>query len=131
MLNFLRTITALSGLGLLVMGLLWWIQPATAAEILKASLLEGTGLSTQIGDSGAFFVGSGLLLAWGALRNRGTLVLVGGVLVGLVVPGRALSAMIHGGMWTPDEMISECFIVILAVATASAIQRHNQSSLFR
>ena len=73
MLNFLRTITTLAGLGLLVMGLLWWIQPAIAAEILGASLLEGTGLSTQIGDSGAFFVGSGLLLAWGALRNRARL----------------------------------------------------------
>lgn len=131
MLNFLRTITALSGLGLLAMGLLWWIQPATAAEILKASLLEGTGLSTQIGDSGAFFVGSGSLLAWGALSNRATLLLTGGVLVGLVVPGRALSAMVHGGAWTPDEMIGECVIVILALSTASAIQRHNQSSIFR
>ncbi len=128
MLNFLRTITTLSGLGLLIIGLLWWIQPATAAEILGASLLEGTGLSTQIGDSGAFFVGSGLLLAWGALKNRATLVLTGGILVGLVVPGRALSAMVHGGMWTPDEIIGECFIVMLAIATASVIQRQHQSS---
>lgn len=131
MLNFLRTITTLAGLGLLIIGLLWWIQPATAAEILGASLLEGTGLSTQIGDSGAFFVGSGLLLAWGALKNRATLVLTGGILVGLVVPGRALSAMVHGGMWTPDEIIGECLIVILALATASVIQRQHQSSLFR
>ena len=128
MLNFLRTITTLAGLGLLIIGLLWWIQPATAAEILGASLLEGTGLSTQIGDSGAFFVGSGLLLAWGALKNRATLVLTGGILVGLVVPGRALSAMVHGGMWTPDEIIGECFIVMLAIATASVIQRQHQSS---
>lgn len=131
MLTFLRAITTLAGLGLLVIGALWWIQPATAAEVLKASLLEGTGLSTQIGDSGAFFVGSGSLLVWGALGYRATLVLAGGALVGLVVPGRALSAIVHGGIWTPDEIIGECVIVILALATASAIERHNRSSLFR
>lgn len=131
MLNFLRTITTLSGLGLAAMGLLWWVQPAIAAEILGASLLEGTGLSTQIGDSGAFFVGSGSLLAWGALSNRATLVLGGGVLVGLVIPGRVLSATVHDGAWTPNEILAECVIAILALATASAIQKHRQSSLFR
>jgi len=131
MLTLLRILTGVCGLGCLLIGMIWWLQPGVAAEILGASLLEGTGLSAQIGDSGAFFVGSGSLLAWGAFSNRATLVLVGGVLVGLVIPGRVLSAVVHGGSWTPDEIIGECVIVILALATASAIQRHNRSSLFR
>ena len=131
MLTLLRILTGVCGLGCLLIGMIWWLQPGVAAEILGASLLEGTGLSAQIGDSGAFFVGSGSLLAWGAFSNRATLVLVGGVLVGLVIPGRVLSAVVHGGSWTPDEIIGECVIVILALTTASAIQRHNRSSLFR
>ena len=55
MLNVLRIITTLSGLGLLLVGVLWWLQPAAAAEILGASLLDGAGRSTQIGDSARVF----------------------------------------------------------------------------
>ena len=131
MMNLLRALTALSGLGLLLIGLGWWIHPAAAAEILGASLLEGTGRSTQIGDSGAFFIGAGALLAWGAIRKSATLTLVGGILVALVIPGRVLSATTHGGTWTPDEIAGECIILILSLATAWVLRRQAEPSLFR
>jgi len=131
MMNSLRALTALSGLGLLLVGLGWWIHPAAAAEILGASLLEGTGRSTQIGDSGAFFIGAGALLAWGAIRKSATLTLVGGILVALVIPGRVLSATTHGGAWTPDEIAGECIILILSLATAWVLRRQAEPSLFR
>jgi len=131
MMNSLRALTALSGLGLLLIGLGWWIHPAAAAEILGASLLEGTGRSTQIGDSGAFFIGAGALLAWGAIRKSATLTLVGGILVALVIPGRVLSATTHGGAWTPDEIAGECIILILSLATAWVLRRQAEPSLFR
>ena len=131
MMNLLRALTALSGLGLLLIGLGWWVHPAAAAEMLGASLLEGTGRSTQIGDSGAFFIGAGALLAWGAIRKSATLTLVGGMLVGLVIPGRVLSATTHGGAWTPDEIAGECIILILAFATAWVLNRQSEPSLFR
>ncbi|MBL6697715.1 MAG: hypothetical protein ISQ00_05180 [Luminiphilus sp.] len=131
MMNLLRALTALSGLGLLLIGLGWWIHPAAAAEMLGASLLEGTGRSTQIGDSGAFFIGAGALLAWGAIRKSATLTLVGGILVALVIPGRVLSATTHGGAWTPDEIAGECIILILSLATAWVLRRQAEPSLFR
>ena len=131
MMNSLRALTALSGLGLLLIGLGWWIHPAAAAEMLGASLLEGTGRSTQIGDSGAFFIGAGALLAWGAIKKSATLTLVGGILVALVIPGRVLSATTHGGAWTPDEIAGECIILILSLATAWVLRRQAEPSLFR
>ena len=131
MMNLLRALTALSGLGLLFIGLGWWVHPAAAAEMLGASLLEGTGRSTQIGDSGAFFIGAGALLAWGAIRKSATLTLLGGILVGLVIPGRVLSATTHGGAWTPDEIAGECIILILSFATAWVLSRQAEPSLFR
>ena len=131
MMNLLRALTALSGLGLLLIGLGWWVHPAAAAEMLGASLLEGTGRSTQIGDSGAFFIGAGALLAWGAIRKSATLTLVGGILVALVIPGRVLSATTHGGAWTPDEIAGECIILILSLATAWVLRRQAEPSLFR
>jgi hypothetical protein len=131
MLSLLRIITVLSGLGLFLIGVIWWLQPATAAEVLGASLLDGTGRSTQIGDSGAFFIGAGGLLALGAIRNHAALVTSGGLLVGLVIPGRILSATTHGGAWTPDEIAGECIVLIVALLTAAAIHRQHTQSVFR
>ena len=70
MVTILRTLTALSGLGLLVVGLGWWVHPAAAADMLGASLLDGTGRTTQIGDSGAFFIGAGSMLLWGGYERH-------------------------------------------------------------
>ena len=131
MLTLLRIMTTLSGLGLLLIGVIWWLAPATAAEVLGASLLEGTGRSTQIGDSGAFFIGAGGLLALGAIRHHAALLISGGLLVGLVIPGRVLSATTHGGAWTPDEIAGECIVMIVALLTAAAISRQNTQSVFR
>ena len=131
MLFALRLLTVLSGLGLLVFGLGWWVHPGPAAEMLGATLLEGTGRTAQIGDTGAFFVGAGMMLAWGAIRGQASVLLAGGLLVGLVVPGRVASAMYHGGSWTPDEIVAECVITILALNTATLIQRHNRNALFQ
>jgi hypothetical protein len=94
-------------------------------------LLDGTGRSTQIGDSGAFFIGAGGLLALGAIRNHAALVTSGGLLVGLVIPGRILSATTHGGAWTPDEIAGECIVLIVALLTAAAIHRQHTQSVFR
>ena len=130
MLTLLRTITALFGLGLLLIGMGWWVHPSAAADMLGATLLDGTGRSTQIGDSGAFFVGAGALLAIGALRKQSALVLVGACLVGLVIPGRVLSATMHGGAWTADEILGECVILVVGLLPAAVISRNTASSPF-
>ena len=123
MLTLLRTLTGLAGLGALIIGAMWWYQPETGAGLLGASLLDGTGRSAQIGDSGAFFMGVGVLLLWGAVRQRSVFILIGGCLVGLVAPGRILSATLHGGAVTTPEVVVECVILLIAVMTWSAINR--------
>ena len=131
MLFALRLLTVLSGLGLSVFGLGWWVHPGPAAEMLGATLLEGTGRTAQIGDTGAFFVGAGSMLAWGAIRGQASVLLAGGLLVGLVVPGRVASALYHGGAWTPDEIVAECAITILALTTATLVQKQHRNALFQ
>ena len=131
MLFALRLLTVLSGLGLLVFGLGWWVHPGPAAEMLGATLLEGIGRTAQVGDTGAFFVGAGMMLTWGAIRGQANVLSAGGLLVGLVVPGRVASALYHGGNWTPDEIVAECVITILALTTATLIQRRNRDALFQ
>ena len=98
--------------------------------MLGATLLEGTGRTAQIGDTSAFFVGAGMMLVWGAIRNQPNVLSAGGLLVGLVVPGRVVSAVYHGGAWTPDEIVAECVITILALTTATLIQKQNHNVIF-
>ena len=123
MLTLLRTLTGLAGLGSLIIGAMWWYQPETAAGLLGASLLDGTGRTAQIGDSAAFTIGVGVLLIWGAIGQRAVFVLIGGCLVGLVAPGRILSATLHGGAVTTPEVVVECVILLITVMTWSAINR--------
>ncbi len=125
MLTLLRMLIGLAGLGALIIGAMWWHQPETAARLLGASLLDGTGRSAQIGDSGAFFIGVGVLLLWGAVRQRALFVLIGGCLVGLVAPGRILSATLHNGAVTTPEVVVECLIFVLALMTWFAINRRH------
>ena len=128
MLTLLRTLTGLAGLGSLIIGAMWWYQPEAAAGVLGASLLDGTGRSTQIGDSGAFTIGVGVLLLWGAARQHAVFVLIGGCLVGLVAPGRILSATFHGGAVTTPEVVVECVIFLIALMTWFAINRRHHST---
>ena len=123
MLTLLRTLTGLVGLGALIIGAMWWYQPETAAGLIGASLLDGTGRSAQIGDSGAFTIGVGVLLIWGAIGQRAVFVLIGGCLVGLVAPGRILSATLHGGAVTTPEVVVEGVIFLIALMTWFAINR--------
>ena len=126
-----RILSALVGLLMAVQTIGWITNPGEAAQGLGMALLEGMGRSTQIGDSGAFFIGVGGLLALGAIRNQSALVMSGGLLVGLVIPGRVLSATTHGGAWTPDEIAGECIVLIVALLTAATIRRQNTQSVFR
>ena len=50
------------GIPLLLLGVMWVFAPEMAAENLSSELLTGAALTTQIGDSAAFFLGSGFLL---------------------------------------------------------------------
>ena len=125
MLILLRTLTGLAWLGSLIIGAMLWYQPETAAGLLGASLLDGTGRTAQIGDSAAFTIRVGVLLICGAIGQRAVFVLIGGCLVGLVAPGRILSATLHGGAVTTPEVVVEGVIFLIALMTWFAINRRS------
>ena len=53
--KILRVVVALPAILFVVMGLRWVVAPAGIAPEFGMPLLQGLGLSTQIGDLGAFF----------------------------------------------------------------------------
>ena len=114
------------GIPLFVLGVLWVLAPGMAAANLSSELLTGAALTTQIGDSAAFFLGSGSLLIMGGLKRDATMILIGGSLVGLVAPARIIAALLHGGDMTIEPIVLE--ILTLTVAYAAARQIKNEAS---
>ena len=115
------------GIPLFVLGVLWVLAPGMAAANLSSELLTGAALTTQIGDSAAFFLGSGSLLIMGGLKRDATMVLIGGSLVGLVAPARIIAALVHGGDMTIEPIVLE--ILTLIVAYVAAQQIKNEGSI--
>ena len=115
----------LVGIPLLILGFLWVFAPATASANLSSELLTGAALTTQIGDSVAFFLGTGFLLIMGGLKRDATMILIGGSLVGLVAPARIIAALVHGGDMTIEPLVVE--VVTLIVAWVAAKQIKNQT----
>ena len=113
------------GIPLLILGFLWVLAPETAAANLSSELLTGAALTTQIGDSVAFFLGTGFLLIMGGLKRDATMILIGGSLVGLVAPARIIAALVHGGDMTIEPLVVE--VVTLIVAWVAAKQIKNQT----
>ena len=100
-----------------------WYGPAAAAGPRGARRLDGTVRASQIGGASACTIGVGVLLIWGAIGQRAVFVLIGGCLVGLVAPGRILSATLHGGAVTTPEVVVEGVIFLIALMTWFAINR--------
>lgn len=110
------------GVPLLVLGILWVFAPGMAAEMLTSELLTGAALTTQIGDSAGFFLGSGCLLIAGGLRGNATWIFVGGSLVGVVAPARLIAALMHGGELTLIPMVVEVLTFIVAYLAARQVK---------
>ena len=67
---FLSIVTYLLGIIFIYQGLLWLTTPIQAASRLGMPLLEGEGLSTQIGDFASFFFVVGIFILLGAYSKN-------------------------------------------------------------
>ncbi len=112
------SVTSLLGFLFTAIGLAWLFAPAYAAGALGASLLSGTGLATQIGDSASFFLCSGLFMLYGVLRRASSWLMAGAILIGLVAPARIIAWQLHDAALTLDAIIIE--LVTFAVVYAAA-----------
>ncbi len=109
------------GVPLLLLGVMWVVAPEMAAANLSSELLTGAALTTQIGDSAAFFLGSGFLLIVGGFRANATMILIGGCLLGLVAPARIIAATVHGGDMTLEPIVVEVIIFVVAYFAAKQL----------
>ncbi|WP_298636427.1 hypothetical protein [uncultured Umboniibacter sp.] len=101
---------AISGL-FLIMGLLWLISPAFVGQRLGMELLQGTGLSTQIGDLSAFFITLGSCILAGVITQNKMWFYPAMMLLGFAAIGRILAWLFHGADLATDKIVVEAFLV--------------------
>jgi hypothetical protein len=115
--------TTLFGVLYLAIGLGWLAAPAVVAGALGASLLQGTGLATQLGDSAAFFLCSGVFMLYGVMKRDSGFLMAGALLIGLVAPARVLAWQMHGAALTLEPIVIEVLTFVVVFSAARAVRK--------
>lgn len=106
----LKIAAGVPALGFLIMGLVWWIAPASAGSQLGMELLGGTGLSTQIADLAAFFLTLGGSILVGLASADRVWFFPPLMLLGFAIVGRLVAWHFHGAELAFEMIAAESFV---------------------
>lgn len=119
--KILRVVVALPAVAFMVMGIRWVVAPAGMAPDLGMPLLEGAGLSTQIGDLGAFFVALSCYILIGIITLKRSWLYAAALLLGLTATFRVLAWLLHGATFAGESIGVEVVVTALLLFAASRI----------
>ena len=119
--NVLRVIAGLAGTLFFLNGLQWIINPATVADSLGMPLLEGVGLSTQIGDLGSFFITVGAMTLIGAITTTRHWFYAPSMLLLVAALYRTLSTILYGAPFVMSAIVVEISIGLFLIFAGSRI----------
>ena len=118
----LRVIPGLFGALFLYIAGTWLLDPVGAAAGLQMELFDGGGRSSQIGDIGGFFLGSGSLLVLGAWRKNPTMLRGAAIMVGAVAVMRILAWAFQDAAFATSSIAVEVVITGVALFVASRFE---------
>ena len=105
------------------MGVRWLVDPAGAAGDMGMPLLEGLGLSSQIGDLGAFFFCGGAMVLLGALTGNRVWFQAPALLLATTAVFRGLAWAVHGATLAVPQIAVEVVLTALLLAAATRLSR--------
>ena len=119
--NVLRIVVGLIGILFFLNGLQWIISPANVAESLGMPLLEGVGLSTQIGDLGSFFITVGAMTLIGAITTTRHWFYAPSMLLLVAALYRTLSTILYGAPFVMSAFLVEVDVGLFLIFAGSKI----------
>ena len=119
--NVLRIVAGLVGILFFLNGLQWIISPANVAASLGMPLLEGVGLSTQIGDLGSFFITVGAMTLIGAITTTRHWFYAPSMLLLVAALYRTLSTLIYGAPFVMSAIVVEVVVGLFLIFVGSKI----------
>jgi len=120
--NVLRIVAGLVGILFFLNGLQWIISPANVAESLGMPLLEGVGLSTQIGDLGSFFITVGAMTFIGAISTTRHWFYAPSMLLLVAALYRTLSTLLYGAPFVMSAIVVEVSVGLFLMFAGSRIE---------
>ena len=119
--NVLRIVAGLVGILFFLNGLQWIISPANVAASLGMPLLEGVGLSTQIGDLGSFFITVGAMTLIGAITTTRHWFYAPSILLLVAALYRTLSTILYGAPFVMSAILVEVVVGLFLIFAGSKI----------
>ena len=119
--NVLRAIAGLVGILFFLNGLQWIISPANVAASLGMPLLDGVGLSTQIGDLGSFFITVGAMTLIGAITTTRHWFYAPSMLLLVAALYRTLSTILYGAPFVMSAILVEVVVGLFLIFAGSKI----------
>jgi len=124
----LRVVSGIIGVFFLIQGINWILFPASAAEALGMPLLEGVARSTQIGDTGGFFMALAVMILLGAHGSNGQWLRGGALLLGAAAVLRSLAWLAHGASFAAGFIGVEVVCTVLLLFAASRFERTGETT---
>jgi hypothetical protein len=117
-----RFLAIIPALLFLVSGVRWLTDPIGASATLGLNLQDGLGLSSQIGDFGAFFLASGVMMVLGILRKNQIWFLAPAMVIGFAALFRVVATVLHGAPLAIPMIAIEVVSAALLLIAAQAVK---------
>lgn len=112
-LKLLSAIMALPAILFIVFGLRWLVIPDGIAPFFGMTMMEGVGLSSQIGDMAAIFLTIGISALAGLVSGNRIWFLVPTIFLILTAIGRILAWGFHDATLATDFIVQEFLVAAL------------------
>ena len=109
----LKIVVALLALVFASIGLRWLVAPEGVAAEFGMTLMEGVGLSSQIGDLGAFFLSLAIFILLALTTDRRSWYYQPIILLGLTAIMRTMAWMFHGASLAVDMIAVEIIACVI------------------
>ena len=120
-----RILSGIIGLYMLFTCVLWLLDPTSAADALKMTLLDGMGGNTQIGDFTSFFFTAGVFASIGAYRSEHAWLYASISLLGSAAVFRSLAVVTHSSIPLTQAIIFEIIMTAVLVICVYLMKREN------
>ena len=108
--KILKAVVALTAVLFASIGLRWLVAPEGVATEFGMILMEGLGLSSQIGDLGAYFLSLAIFILLALATGRRTWYYPPIILLGLTAIMRTMAWIFHGASLAIDMIAAEVIV---------------------
>ncbi len=123
--KLIRLLVLLPAILFLVTGVRWLVAPAGIAPNFGLTLLEGIGLSSQVGDMSAFFLTLGSCMLIALITERRSWFYPPMMLLVLTALGRIVAWLLHDATLAISLIMPEIIVALILLLASRRLPREN------